>query len=73
MMIHKDCIKTILGVWAVAGVLIFLLLRFVPWAFVSYPLSAILLFIMGFVVFFFRVPVRHTVPGDKVVTSLADG
>lgn len=73
MMIHKDCIKTILGVWIVSGVLIFLLLRFVPWAFVSYPLSAILLFIMGFVIFFFRVPVRQTVPGDKVVTSVADG
>ena len=73
MKIHKDCIKTILGVWAVNGVLIYLLLRFVPWAFVSYPLSAILLFIMGFVVFFFRVPVRQTVPGDKVVTSVADG
>ena len=28
---------------------------------------------MGFVMFFFRVPQRSTVPGDNVVTSVADG
>ena len=28
---------------------------------------------MGFVMFFFRVPQRNTVPGEKVVTSVADG
>ena len=28
---------------------------------------------MGFSLFFFRVPIRTTVPGDNVVTSVADG
>lgn len=73
MIIHKDCIKTTLWIWLVAGGLIFLLLRFVPWSFVSYPLSAILLFIMGFSIFFFRVPDRKAVEGSNVVTSVADG
>ena len=73
MIIHKDCIKTTLWIWLVAGGLILVLLRFVPWSFVSYPLSAILLFIMGFSIFFFRVPDRKAVEGSNVVTSVADG
>ena len=73
MTIHKDCIKTILKIWLVCGGLIFLLLYFVPWNFVSYPLSAFLLYFMGFSMFFFRVPKRNVVEGDKVVTSVADG
>ena len=73
MIIHKDCIKTTLGIWLVSGGLIFLLFRFVSCPFITYPLSSILFFLMGFTVFFFRVPNRNVVPGDKVVTSVADG
>ncbi|MBQ7772161.1 MAG: phosphatidylserine decarboxylase family protein [Bacteroidales bacterium] len=73
MIIHKDCIKTTLGIWLVSGGLIFLLFYFVSCPFITYPLSAILFFLMGFTVFFFRVPNRTAVPGDKVITSVADG
>lgn len=73
MIIHKDCIKTILLIWLICGGLIFVLLRFVPYLYVTYPLSAILLFIMGFSIFFFRVPERKAVEGENVVTSVADG
>lgn len=73
MKIHKDCINIISGVWLAAVLLIFLLLRFVPSLYIVYPLSAILLFVMGFVLFFFRVPERKVVEGDNVVTSVADG
>ena len=73
MIIHKDCIKTTLGIWSVSGILIFLLLFFVDCPFVTYPLCAILFFLMGFSVFFFRVPSRTVVPGENVVTSVADG
>lgn len=59
--------------WIVCGGLAFVLLRFVSCIYISYPLCAILFFLMGFTVFFFRVPVRTVVPGDKVVTSVADG
>lgn len=73
MMIHKDCLGTASLVWLIAGGLIFVLLRFVSCPYITYPLCAVLLFAMGFVLFFFRVPNRRTVPGDKVVTSVADG
>ena len=73
MIIHKDCIKTALGIWLVAGTLIFLTLRFISCPFISYPICSILLFIMGFSLFFFRVPGRTAVPGRNVVTSVADG
>lgn len=72
-MIQKDCIKTLIWIWLVAGTLIFLLLRFVPCPYITYPLCAILFFLMGFAVFFFRVPDRTTVPGEALVTSVADG
>jgi phosphatidylserine decarboxylase len=73
MIIHKDCIKTALGIWSVSGIIIFLLLFFVDCPFVTYPLCSVLFFLMGFSIFFFRVPNRTVVPGDKVVTSVADG
>lgn len=73
MKVHKDCFGTASLVWIIAGGLIFILLRFVSCPFITYPLCAVLLFLMGFVLYFFRVPVRKVVPGDKVVTSVADG
>lgn len=72
-MIHKDCYGTILLVWAISGTLAFLILRYIPYICLSYPLAVIPVFFMGFVLFFFRVPKRKTVPGDNVVTSVADG
>lgn len=73
MIIQKDCYGTILGIWLVCAPLAFLMLRFIPYPFISYPLSVIPVFLMGFSLFFFRVPKRLTVPGDNVVTSVADG
>ena len=75
MTIHKDCLNIVLTVWSIGVVLVFCLLYFVPspWNIISYVLSAAVLFIMGFVLFFFRVPNRVTVPGENVVTSVADG
>ncbi|MBR2129223.1 MAG: phosphatidylserine decarboxylase [Bacteroidales bacterium] len=72
-MIHRDCYGTIFIVWLISGILAFLMLRFIPYPFISYPLCVIPMFFMGFVLFFFRVPVRESVPGDNVVTSVADG
>lgn len=73
MIIHKDCYSTIFKVWLVGAICVFLILKFIPWTYVAYPLCTLPLFVMGFVLFFFRVPVRETVPGDNVVTSVADG
>ena len=73
MIIHKDCYSTIIKVWLGGALSIFLIFWLIPWAAVSYILSTIPLFVMGFVMFFFRVPQRSTVEGDNVVTSVADG
>lgn len=73
MIIHKDCYSTIIKVWLGGALSIFLIFMLIPWTAVSYILATIPLFVMGFVMFFFRVPQRNTVPGDNVVTSVADG
>lgn len=73
MTIHRDGRGTILGIWAFCALLIFLVLHFIHCVFVSYPLTGLLIFFMGFVLYFFRVPDRETVAGENVVTSVADG
>lgn len=72
-MIHKDCYGTIALVWLICGMILFLIFRFIPYIFISYPLAVIPVFFMGFVLFFFRVPKRNTIAGDNVITSVADG
>lgn len=73
MIIHRNCYGTILLVWLICLPLAYLILRFIPWSFISYPLSIIPMFFMGFVLFFFRVPRRIKVGEDNAVTSVADG
>lgn len=73
MIIHKDCYGTIFIVWAICIALSFVFLRFIPWTFISYPLTTIPMFLMGFVIFFFRVPQRQIAGADNDVTSVADG
>ena len=72
-MIHKDCYGTVLLVWSISLVFAFVILRFIPWTFISYPLAVIPMFFMGFVLFFFRVPDRQSIGADNDVTSVADG
>lgn len=73
MIIHKNCYGTLLIVWLICLPILFVLLKFIPWPFLSYTLATIPLFFMGFVLYFFRVPGRNRVGGDNVVTSVADG
>ncbi len=73
MIIHKDCYGTVLLVWSICLISAFVFLRFIPWAFISYPLTVIPMFFMGFVLFFFRVPKRQIIGEDNDVTSVADG
>ena len=73
MTIHKDGLGTIAAIWLFCGLLIYLSLHFIAYQFISYPISAILIFFMIFVFFFFRVPKRHAAEGENVVTSVADG
>ena len=73
MTIHKDCYGTILLVWVISLISTFIFMRFIPWTFVSYLLTIIPMFFMGFVLFFFRVPNRQSVGEANDVTAVADG
>ena len=74
MKIHKDCYRTIAYVWLICLTLLFLTWWFVGKVlFVSIPLTAVLVFIMGFITYFFRLPKRTTVEGENVLTAVADG
>lgn len=73
MTIHRGGWRIILAVWAACSLLIWLILHFISCMYVSFPLTAILIFFMGFVIFFFRVPSRNIPEGDSLVTAVADG
>ena len=73
MKIQKDCYSTIFFVWIICAPLTYVMMRYIPIPFLSYLLSIFPVALMGFSLFFFRVPNRTTVPGDNVVTSVADG
>ena len=73
MIIHKDCYITILTVWVICAPLTYAILRFIPNPVLSYILCILPMFMMGFVLFFFRVPKRQTIGHDNEVTSVADG
>ncbi len=73
MIIQKDCYRTILLIWLVCAPLVFVMMRFIPIPWLAYLLSIFPVSLMGFSLFFFRVPKRNTVQGGNVVTSVADG
>ena len=73
MIIHKDCYFTILIVWLICAPLTYVILRFIPFPILSYILCILPMFMMGFVLFFFRVPNRVSVGTDNEITSVADG
>ncbi|MBO5193273.1 MAG: phosphatidylserine decarboxylase family protein [Bacteroidales bacterium] len=73
MTIHKDGLGTIFGIWILCGLMVWLVLHYIKWAFIAWPIAGVFIFFMGFVFFFFRVPRRKVVAGDNIVTSVADG
>ena len=73
MIIHKNCYETIFIVWLICLPVVYLIFRFIPWAPAAYLLSLFPMFLMGFVLFFFRVPERKRTGNDNDITSVADG
>lgn len=73
MIIHKNCYGTILLMWLICAPIAYLSLAFIPWNFVAYLIASVCFFMMGFVLFFFRVPNRARHGKDNEVTSVADG
>ena len=60
-------------VWMICLPLVYLFFRFIPVKEIAYILSILPVALMGFVLFFFRVPQRERVGENNVVTSVADG
>ncbi len=73
MKIHKDGRGTIITIWFICLAVIVIAVSFIDPKFVWIPLVILMGFMMMFIMFFFRVPVRGNIAGENVVTSVADG
>lgn len=73
MTVHRGGWRIILAVWVACSLLVWLILHFISCLYVSIPLVAVLIFFMGFVLYFFRIPSRTLPEGDGLVTAVADG
>lgn len=71
--VHDDGRGTIAAIWGICLLLIFLFIIFIHPSFIWIPLVALMCFVMCFIVFFFRVPVRGNISKPNAVTSVADG
>lgn len=73
--IDRDSFGTILGSWAICGVLIILVALFIKPLWLSIPICVLLLSFILFITWFFRVPDRDTPDemDNRLVTSVADG
>ena len=74
MRIHKDGWGTIAAIWAVGLGIIALCTYFIQTEWITVAISVIIAFLMCFILYFFRVPVRRgNIDSEKSVTSVADG
>ncbi|MBQ1210046.1 MAG: phosphatidylserine decarboxylase family protein [Bacteroidales bacterium] len=74
MRIHKDGWGTIAAIWAICISIIIICAIFIKQIWITLPICAIFVFLMTFILYFFRVPVRRgDISSEKAVTSVADG
>ena len=74
MRIHRDGWGTIAAIWAVGLGIIALCTYFIQTEWITVAISVIIAFLMCFILYFFRVPVRRgDIESEKAVTSVADG
>ncbi|MBQ0044281.1 MAG: phosphatidylserine decarboxylase [Bacteroidales bacterium] len=71
--IHQDGRGTIAVVWFIALSLIVISVTMINPRFIWLPIVILMGFMMAWILFFFRVPVRGNIYGKNVVTSVADG
>lgn len=71
--VHEDGRGTIAAIWCICLLLIFIFVSCIHPKFIWIPLVLLMVFMMCFIMFFFRVPVRGNVSHPKAVTSVADG
>ncbi|MBR0223001.1 MAG: phosphatidylserine decarboxylase [Bacteroidales bacterium] len=73
MKLDKNTYGTVLLVYLVCVVAIFLLLRFVPQWWIKWPLSLAMLWVALWQTYFHMVPDRKPVGSDHLVTAVSDG
>lgn len=73
MKLDKNTYGTVLLVYLLCAVAIFLLLRFVPQWWIKWPLSLGLLWVCGWQTYFHMVPDRRPAGNDHLVTAVSDG
>lgn len=74
MRIHRDGWGTIAAIWAVCVSIIVICAIFIKNVWIVTPICAILVFLMTFIMYFFRVPVRRgDISNVHALTSVADG
>lgn len=73
MKIHREGYSIIAGVAIVVALLLLVIFKYMESLFFILPVTILLMLILTFFICFFRVPKRQRIPGDEVVTSVADG
>lgn len=73
MRLDKNTYGTVLLVYAISAVLIFLLFRFVSVWWVKWPVLAFVLWVCGWQTAFHMVPRRNKAGSDSLVSAVADG
>ena len=73
MKLDKNTYGTVLLVYLLCAVAVFLLLRFVPQWWIKWPITLALLWVCGWQTYFHMVPVRKPVGSDHLVTAVSDG
>ena len=73
MKLDKDTYGTVLLVYLVCAVAIFLLLRFVSTWWIKWPLTLALLWVSGWQTYFHMVPDRKATGDEKHVSAVSDG
>ena len=73
MRLDRNTYGTVLLIYALSVVLIFVLVRFVPQWWIKWPLTAGLLWVCVWQTYFHMVPDRKPVGSDRIVTAVSDG
>jgi len=74
MKLDRNSRGTVALVWFAGLAIIYLLHRFIPGLpVITWSITTIIAFVIGFITFFFRVPVRPYAGDDKKVSAVADG
>ena len=73
MKLDKNTYGTVVLIYVLSAVGIFLSLRFIPQWWIKWPLSLFLLWLSGWQTYFHMVPDRKPVGSDHLVSAVSDG